>query len=121
MTPETLAGLNSFYEMYPDGFDYNGLDLSGIGNIDLSGVYPGGTGTDDGSYTVDPVDPVGDLGTGDDAGSDPIDVTTPYVPPETRAASSYGLTGAVQTMPVAANPFRRTESQQGIGSLAGGG
>ena len=121
MTPETLAGLNSFYEMYPDGFDYSGLDLSGIGNIDLSGVYPGGTGTDDGSYTVDPVGPVGDLGTGDDAGSDPIDVTTPYVPPETRAASSYGLTGAVQTMPVAANPFRRPEAQQGIGSLAGGG
>jgi hypothetical protein len=121
MTPENLAGLNSFYEMYPNGFDYNGLDLSGIGNIDLSGVYPGGTGTDDGSYTVTPVDPVGDLGVGDDAGSDPIDVTTPYVPPETRAASSYGLTGAVQTMPVAANPFRRPEAQQGIGSLAGGG
>ena len=102
----------------------NGLDLSGIGNIDLSGI-PGGTGTGDGSYTVDPVGPVGDLGTGDDAGddagSDPIDVTTPYVPPETRAASSYGLTGAVQTMPVAANPFRRPEAQQGIGSLAGGG
>ena len=121
MTPENLAGLNSFYEMYPNGFDYNGLDLSGIGNIDLSGVYPGGTGTDDGSYTVTPVDPVGDLGVGDDAGSDPIDVTAPYVPPETRAASSYGLTGAVQTMPVAANPFRRPEAQQGIGSLAGGG
>jgi hypothetical protein len=121
MTPENLAGLNSFYEMYPNGFDYNGLDLSGIGNIDLSGVYPGGTGTDDGSYTVTPVDPVGDLGVGDDAGSDPIDVTTPYVPPETRSASSYGLTGAVQTMPVAANPFRRPEAQQGIGSLAGGG
>ena len=120
MTPEQLTGLNNFYEMYPDGFDYNGLDLSGIGNIDLSGI-PGGTGTDDGSYTVDPVDPVGDLGVGDDAGSDPIDVTTPYVPPETRAASSYGLTGAVQTMPVAANPFRRPEAQQGIGSLAGGG
>ena len=112
MTPETLAVLNSFYEMYPNG---NGLDLSGIGNIDLSGV-PGGTGTtgtDDGSYTVDPVDPVGDLGVGGDA--------TPYVPPETRAASSYGLTGPVQTMPVAANPFRRPEAQQGIGSLAGGG
>ena len=64
---------------------------------------------------------MGDLGVGDDAGSDPIDVTTPYVPPETRSASSYGLTGAVQTMPVAANPFRRPEAQQGIGSLAGGG
>jgi hypothetical protein len=121
MTPETLAGLNNFYEMYPDGFDYSGLDLTGIGNVDLSGVNPGGTGTDDGSYTVDPVGPVGDLGVGDDAGSDPIDVTTPYVVPDVRSASSFGLTGATQTMPVSANPFRRPESQQGLGSLAGGG
>jgi hypothetical protein len=118
MTAEMLAGLNSFYEQYPDGFDIGNIN-PGIGAG--GGGNPGGTGTDDGSYTVDPVDPVGNLGTGDDAGSDPIDVTTPYVPPETRAASSYGLTGAVQTMPVAANPFRRPEAQQGIGSLAGGG
>lgn len=126
MTPETLAGLNNFYEMYPDGFDYSGLDLTGIG-----GNYPGGfmggstggTGTDGGSYTVDPVDPVGDLGVGDNTGdaSDPIDVTTPYVAPDVRSASSFGLTGATQTMPVSANPFRRPESQQGLGSLAGGG
>jgi hypothetical protein len=91
-----------------------------VGYIDLTGVNPGGTGNTgtggDPVYTVDPVDPVGDLGVGN-----PIDVTTPYVPPETRSASSYGLTGAVQTMPVAPNPFRRPESQQGIGSLAGGG
>ncbi len=40
MTPDALAGLNNFYEMYPDGFDYSGKDFSGIGNIDLSGVYP---------------------------------------------------------------------------------
>ena len=124
MTPDALAGLNNFYEMYPDGFDYSGMDFSGIGNIDLSGVYPGGnTGTGDGNYTVTPVDPVGDLGVGDDTGdaSDPIDVTTPYVPPDVRSASSFGLTGATQTMPVSANPFRRPESQQGLGSLAGGG
>jgi len=124
MTPETLAGLNNFYEMYPDGFDYSGIDFSGIGNIDLSGVYPGGnTGTGDGSYTVTPVDPIGDLGVGDDTGdaSDPIDVTTPYVPPNVRSASSYSLTGATPTRPVSANPFRRPESQQGLGSLAGGG
>ena len=71
---------------------------------------------------VTPVDPVGDLGVGDDTGdaSDPIDVTTPYVPPDVRSASSFGLTGATQTMPVSANPFRRPESQQGLGSLAGG-
>jgi len=126
MTPETLAGLNNFYEMYPDGFDYSGLDLTGIGGSfpgGFMGGSTGGTGTDDGSYTVDPVDPVGDLGVGDDTGdaSDPIDVTTPYVVPDVRSASSFGLTGATQTMPVSANPFRRPESQQGLGSLAGGG
>lgn len=126
MTPETLAGLNNFYEMYPDGFDYSGLDLTGIGGSFPGGFMggpTGGTGTDGGSYTVDPVDPVGDLGVGDDTGdaSDPIDVTTPYVVPDVRSASSFGLTGATQTMPVSANPFRRPESQQGLGSLAGGG
>jgi hypothetical protein len=126
MTPETLAGLNNFYEMYPNGFDYSGLDLTGIGGSfpgGFMGGSTGGTGTDDGSYTVDPVDPVGDLGVGDDTGdaSDPIDVTTPYVVPDVRSASSFGLTGATPTMPVSANPFRRPESQQGLGSLAGGG
>jgi hypothetical protein len=126
MTPETLAGLNNFYEMYPNGFDYSGIDLTGIGGSfpgGFMGGSTGGTGTDDGSYTVDPVDPVGDLGVGDDTGdaSDPIDVTTPYVVPDVRSASSFGLTGATQTMPVSANPFRRPESQQGLGSLAGGG
>ena len=89
------------------------------------GSYTGtvGTGTTDGTYTVDPVDPVGDLGVGDDTGdaSDPIDVTTPYVPPNVRSASSYGLTGVTPTRPVGPNPFQRPESQQGLGSLAGGG
>ncbi len=120
MTPDQLAGLNTFYEN--GGVD--GLNLN-FGGLDGGGSYTGtgGTGTTDGSYTVTPVDPVGDLGVGDDTdgASDPIDVTTPYVPPNVRAASSYGLTGATQTMPVSANPFVRPESQQGLGSLAGGG
>ena len=120
MTPDQLAGLNTFYEN--GGVD--GLNLN-FGGLYGGGSYTGtgGTGTTDGSYTVTPVDPVGDLGVGDDTGgaSDPIDVTTPYVPPNVRAASSYGLTGATQTMPVAPNPFARPESQQGLGSLAGGG
>ena len=126
MTPETLAGLNNYYEMYPDGFN---IDLSGIGGSfpgGFMGGYDPGAGNTGGSYTVDPVDPVGDLGVGDDTGdpsdpSDPIDVTTPYVVPDVRSASSFGLTGATQTMPVSANPFVRPESQQGLGSLAGGG
>ena len=120
MTPDMLAGLNTFYEN--GGVD--GLNLN-FGGLYGGGSYTGtvGTGTTDDSYTVTPVDPVGDLGVGDDTGapSDPIDVTTPYVPPNVRAASSYGLTGATQTMPVAPNPFARPESQQGLGSLAGGG
>jgi hypothetical protein len=115
MTPETLEMLNNFYEQYPNGIDIGNIN-PGIGAG--GGGNPGGTGTgtDDGSYTVVPVDPVGDLGIGA-----PVDNTTPYVPPETRSASSYALTGVQPTMPVFANPFKRPESQQGIGSLAGGG
>ena len=119
MTPDMLAGLNTFYEN--GGVEGLNLNLGGL----FGGSYTGpvGTGSTGGSYTVDPVDPVGDLGVGDDTGdaSDPIDVTTPYVPPNVRSASSYGLTGVTPTRPVGPNPFQRPESQQGLGSLAGGG
>jgi hypothetical protein len=116
MTPEQLTGLNNFYEQYPNGFDFAGG--IGIGNINIPNI-PAGT-------YVPPVDPVGNLGvddTGDNTGEDvpPIDVTQPYVVPNVRAASSFGLTGAQQTVPVAPNPFQRPETQGGIGSLAGGG
>ena len=116
MTPEQLTGLNNFYEQYPNGFDFAGG--IGIGNINIPNI-PAGT-------YVPPVDPVGDLGvddTGDNTGEDvpPIDVTQPYVVPDVRAASSFGLTGAQQTVPVSPNPFQRPETQGGIGSLAGGG
>jgi len=123
MTPDQLAGLNTFYEN--GGVDGLNFNFSGIGGSFPGGFMGGFTGTGDtgttgGSYTVDPVDPVGDLdNTG--GGGDPVDVTTPYVPPNVRSASSYGLTGATPTMPVAPNPFARPETQQGLGSLAGGG
>jgi len=124
MTPDMLAGLNTFYEN--GGIEGLNLNFNGMGGNfpgGFMGDYTPGSGTGDGSYTVDPVDPVGDLGVGDDTGdaSDPIDVTTPYVPPNVRSASSYSLTGATPTRPVSPNPFQRPESQQGLGSLAGGG
>ncbi len=123
MTPDQLAGLNTFYEnggVEGLNFNFNGMGGSFPGGFMGGSTGTGGTGTTGGSYTVDPVDPVGDLdNTG--GGGDPVDVTTPYVPPNVRSASSYGLTGATQTMPVAPNPFARPESQQGLGSLAGGG
>jgi hypothetical protein len=37
------------------------------------------------------------------------------------AATQYGLTGAPPVQAPSANPFQRPETQQGIGSLAGGG
>ena len=129
MTAEQIEMLNNFYEAYP-----NGVDLSGIGlnnpYLDSTGTTGTTTGTTDDSYTVDPVDPVGDLGTGDSGGTGDdtapgglggLFSPTPYVPPNVRSASTFGLTGVQPTMPVSSNPFRRPESQEGIGSLAGGG
>jgi hypothetical protein len=128
MDDTMLNSLNGFYEQFPNGIMPGGFN--GLGNIDFSNInIPGGT--NDGSYTVDPVDPVGDLfgppdgnveGIGDD-GEDVPDYRDPpqtTQPPNVRAASSYGLVGVQPTMPVSANPFRRPETQQGIGSLGGG-
>lgn len=123
MTAEQIEMLNNFYEANPNGVDLSGIGI--YGNPYLSGTGTTGTttGTTDGSYTVDPVDPVGDLGTGDSGGTgdDPAPTPTPYVPPDVRSASTFGLVGVQPTMPVSSNPFRRPESQGGIGSLAGGG
>ena len=113
MTPETLAGLNSFYEQYPNGFDLGSIGGSFPGGFSGGNFTPGGTtGT---TTPVVPVDPVANLG-----GSDPA---TQRVAQDVNvsAASNYGLTGAVPTQPVdSRNPFARPESQQGIGSLGGG-
>ena len=114
MTPETLAGLNSFYEQYPNGV---GFDPFSPG-FDFNFTPGGTTGT---TTPVVPVDPVDNLG-----GNDPDPDTGTYAPRVAQdvnvsAASNYGLTGAVPTQPVdSGNPFARPESQQGIGSLGGG-
>jgi len=131
MDDTMLNGLNGFYEQFPNGIMPGGF--SGLGNIDFSNInVPGGT--NDGSYTVDPVEVVGDLpggpgggvppNDGVDNGEDPPDVPPPppsvYTPPNVRSASTFGLVGAQPTLQ-GANPFARPETQAGIGSLAGGG
>ena len=117
MTPEQLSGLNSFYESGGlDNIDFSGINIGGIpgytgGPISGGGSYTPGSGTGDGNYTVTPVGAVGDL--------DPQSYTGPM---NVRSASSFGLTGAQPTVPAnSTNPFQRPESQEGIGSLAGGG
>ena len=91
-------------------------------------------------YTVTSVGLVDNLGTGASDGSAGLvdnlfpsgtdNAPPPYVVPDVRSESSYPLTGAAPTRPVAPNPFVRPESapnpfvrpesQQGLGSLAGG-
>jgi hypothetical protein len=116
MTPEQLSGLNSFYESGGLGnIDFSGINIGGIpgytGGTIGGGSYTPGSGTGDGNYTVTPVGSVGDL--------DPQSYTGPM---NVRSASNFGLTGAQPTVPAnSRNPFQRPESQEGIGSLAGGG
>ncbi|MCP4788667.1 MAG: hypothetical protein GY881_00370, partial [Gammaproteobacteria bacterium] len=114
MTPEQLAGLNSFYEAGGLG-NLSGINIGGIpgytGGTIGGGSYTPGSGTGDGNYTVTPVGAVGDL--------TPQSYTGPM---NVRSASTFGLTGAQPTVPAnSRNPFQRPESQEGIGSLAGGG
>ena len=122
MTPEQLEGLNNFYEQYPNGINVGDLNIMGGGGFngglfDGTGNVPGYT--PEGEYVVTPVDAVGDLGgPPPDANIEGVDETG--APLNVRAASSYALTGVQPTMPVAPNPFRRPETQQGIGSLGGG-
>jgi hypothetical protein len=40
---------------------------------------------------------------------------------QSSVATQYGLTGAPPVQAPSTNPFQRPETQQGIGSLAGGG
>jgi hypothetical protein len=114
MTPEQLSGLNSFYESGGlGGIDINIGGVPGYtgGPISGGGSYTPGSGTGDGNYTVTPVGAVGDL--------DPQSYTGPM---NVRSASTFGLTGSQPTVPAnSTNPFQRPESQEGIGSLAGGG
>jgi hypothetical protein len=119
MTEQQMAGLNFFYQQNPNGLDLNlggigggiGGEMGGIGG-EMGGIGGGIGGT---PYKVTPVEPVANLvGTsGGPRVADPVNV---------RAASKYALTGNVPVTPVnPGNPFARPDSQQGIGSLAGGG
>jgi hypothetical protein len=97
MTREQQAALNAYLANNPTGYT--------------------------GNYNpVIPVGPVANLGGGDpdpDTGTYAPRVAAPV---NVRAASNYALTGAVPVTPVnAGNPFVRPETQQGIGSLGGGG
>jgi hypothetical protein len=126
MDDAQLSAINAFYEANPDGIDIGNINVPGLGNVGIggstgtgsTGTGSTGTGTTGGSYTVTPVGPVGDL---DNTGGGQTGVTTPTGPVNVRSASTFGLTGVQPTMPVSSNPFRRPESQGGIGSLAGGG
>ena len=119
MTPEQLQGLNDWYASGgPANINIGGIPgFGGIGPINIGGT----TGTTGGSYTVTPVAPVGDLDGGDGSTDGQVGTAPPPGPVNVRSASTFGLTGVQPTMPVGGNPFQRPESQQGIGSLAGGG
>jgi hypothetical protein len=118
LTPEQQSALDQYLANNPGGINVDLLGFNPFGNMSGMGSFgsiPSGTVPDgQGGYSVIPVGPVGDLdNTGGQAPAPgPVNV---------RSASSYGLTGAQQTMPVSDNPFRRPETQGGIGSLAGGG
>jgi hypothetical protein len=97
------------------GTGTTGTGTTGTGT---TGTGTTGTGTTDESGTTDPY-VVGDLGVNVDGGQPPMQ--GPPMPINVRSPSSFGLTGVQPTMPVGVNPFRRPETQGGIGSLAGGG
>ena len=118
LTPEQQAALDQYLASNPGGINVDLLGFNPFGQnagMGSFGSIPSGTVPDgQGGYSVIPVGPVGDL---DNTGG-PAPAPGPV---NVRSASSYGLTGAQQTMPVSDNPFRRPETQGGIGSLAGGG
>ena len=118
LTPEQQAALDQYLASNPGGINVDLLGFNPFGQnagMGAFGSIPSGTVPDgQGGYSVIPVGPVGDL---DNTGG-PAPAPGPV---NVRSASSYGLTGAQQTMPVSDNPFRRPETQGGIGSLAGGG
>ena len=84
------------------------IDLSAIGGgtVNIPGI---------GGYTVPTVRPTVEA----------IQNLTPNRDPtlagNVSAATQYGLTGAPPVQAPSTNPFQRPETQQGIGSLAGGG
>jgi hypothetical protein len=118
-----LGQLNRFYERNPFGYNpfsgpndvfdpFSGNNTEGTGPNDFEDEYA------DEPYDANPVlpiDPVGDL-------PEPTDGLREAEDVEVRTPTKYALQGAVPTQPVeSVNPFARPESQEGIGSLAGGG
>ena len=120
LTPAQQAALDEYLEDNPGALDVvTGGGFNPFGGNNTFDSIPSGTTSDNaGSYTVTPVGPVGDLGIGDDS-LPPMQ--SPPMPVNVRSASSFGLTGVQPSFPVGVNPFRRPETQGGIGSLAGGG
>ena len=109
MTPEQQAAYDAFIQG-------GGFTSIGGGTIDL-GAIGGGTVNIPGlgGYTGTTPRPVVEA----------IQNLTPNRDPtlagNVSAATQYGLTGAPPVQAPSTNPFQRPETQQGIGSLAGGG
>jgi len=100
LTPEQQAALDAYLAANPGG-----LVTTPFGNFNIPN-YGGTTGT-----TPRPVvDPIANL-----------TVNRTAQPQQVSVATQYGLSGAAPVQTPSTNPFLRPESQQGIGSLAGGG
>jgi hypothetical protein len=151
LTPAQQAGLDAFYAQYPNGLDLNlGLGSIGseggygdtpgfsvtnpnagqdwyenmtdeqrdaydafIANGGIYGggflnIIPGSGGTT--KRPVPVVEAIQNLTVNRDPGA-----------AQSSVATQYGLTGAPPVQAPSTNPFQRPETQQGIGSLAGGG
>lgn len=113
MTPEQQAAYDAFIQ----GGGFTGL---GGGTIDLGAIGGGivnipGLGGYTGGYTGTTPRPVVEAIQNLTVNRDPTRAGN------VSAATQYGLTGAPPVQAPSTNPFRRPETQQGIGSLAGGG
>ena len=84
--------------------------IPGIGNINIGGFGPMTGGNQTGSSRVTPV-----------AAVQGLQIQQGNVPTNVAVATEYGLSGATPPTGPTGNPFERPETQQGIGSLAGGG
>ena len=113
MTPEQQAAYDAFIQG-------GGLANLRSGTIDLGAIGGGvvnipGLGGPIGGYTGTTPRPVVEAIQNLTVNRDPT------LAGNVSAATQYGLTGAPPVQAPSTNPFQRPESQQGIGSLAGGG
>jgi hypothetical protein len=103
-------------EAYDAWIASGGLANISGGTIDLSAIGGGtvnipGLGGDTGTTPRPVVEPIQNLTVNRD----------PTLAGNVSVATQYGLTGAPPVQAPSTNPFQRPETQQGIGSLAGGG